>query len=138
MPTLAQLKALVKSHSGDKPKLSAGKEALLIYAEKQGLLKKPEAPVVSEPKVKKADVLPEVLKKSKTVRKEVEPESVTNRKSKKEVMEPDTHKPNRRSAKIEPEPVSKPKSSFSAFMSANKGSGLTMTQLAEKYRAEKM
>lgn len=133
MPTLVELKKLIKSHGGDKPKLSAGKEALLIYAEKQGLLKKlDEVPAPPEPKVKtKEKTLPESLKKvqpvkeSRFVRNEIVAEPVSRRKTTKVVAEPEPTTP-------------KPKSSFSSFMSANKGSGLTMTQLAEKYRAEKM
>ena len=44
MPSLKELKDLVKNYSSDAPILSSGKEALLLFAEKKGLLKKSDAP----------------------------------------------------------------------------------------------
>ena len=123
MPTLAELKKLVKEHSTDKPKLSAGKEALLLYAEKAGLLKKGEAPV-AEPVAKavrgaskKAEALPDVLLKPEPVEKKT--------RFIKKIVE-------------EIEPVkTKSASSFAEFMKANKGSGMKMTELAEMYKLQK-
>jgi hypothetical protein len=126
MPTLAELKALVKGHSTDKPKMSAGKEALLLYAEKCGLLKKPEAAKEPELKVteikapkvakmKKEDVLPPELKKPM-------PKSKVEKVAKVEAVEA---------------PPAKKSSSFASFMSEHKGQGLSMKQLAELYKQSK-
>lgn len=134
MPTLAELKKLIKGHSTDKPKLSSGKEALLLYAEKVGLLQKKEekAQAVTEVKSKLKSApadLPDNLKKPVKTKEA--------RLTIKEVAEPKQSR--RRVVEQEEEPMSpKPKSSFSAFMSEHKGSGMSMTQLAEKYRNNKM
>jgi hypothetical protein len=129
MPTLAELKKLVKEHQTDKPRLSAGKEALLIYAEKAGLLKKPEVAPPAEPKVirggKKTEMpLPEVLKKSEPVEKKV--------RILREMPAP------RQEIRAEVPAVKEKKvSAFSAFISANKGSGHNMKELAEMYKSNK-
>lgn len=126
MPSLAELKALIKSHQGDKPKLSAGKESLLLYAEKQGLLKKSEAvpvvhvakePIVKSRVKKESEPLPAILKKP--VEQPAEKKTARIKETESIV-----------SSKKEP-------SGFAAFMSANRGSGLSMSTLATKYRESK-
>lgn len=123
MPTLAELKALVKNHKNDKPKLSAGKDALLMWATKSGLLEKKEADPAPMPaalaakktvKIEKVSALPAILKKK--------------------IEEPAV--PKVKKSKAEPEPVAtgRKQSSFSAFMSANKGSGYSMKELSEQYK----
>jgi hypothetical protein len=127
MPTLAELKALVKNHKNDKPKLSAGKDALLMWASKSGLLeKKEDAPAPVAPvsaakktvKIEKISALPAILKKKM-------PEPV--------IVAPKVKKTK---AAPEPEPVApgRKASAFSAFMSANKGSGYSMKELSEQYK----
>jgi hypothetical protein len=126
MPTVAELKALVKSHAGEKPKLSAGKEALLLYCEKAGLLKKSEpvaAPAAAPAKEKnvkfgKSDALPVEL---------VKPVEAAPKKAKASAK---ASAP----AAAPAAPAKKAPSGFAVFMSANKGSGMKMSELAAKYK----
>jgi len=113
--TLGELKKLIKEHMKTTPKLSSGKQNLLLYADKAGLLKKKEAPV----EVKKAE-LQSVLKKP-----------VKEVKISKEL--PETLK----KAKEEPVKAKKAPTGFAAFMSANKGKGLSMSQMSQMYRESK-
>jgi hypothetical protein len=116
--TLGELKKLIKEHMKTAPKLSSGKQNLLLYADKVGLLKKKEAPVeVKKPELPmdlkkpvKAKELPEALKKAKA-----EPVK----------------------AKAESEKPKKAPTGFAAFMSANKGKGLSMAQMSQMYRESK-
>jgi len=117
--TLGELKKLIKEHMKTTPKLSSGKQNLLLYADKAGLLKKKEAPV----EVKKAE-LQSVLKKpvkdlgeAKKISKEL----------------PETLK----KAKEGPVKAKKAPTGFAAFMSANKGKGLSMSQMSQMYRDSK-
>lgn len=119
--TLRELKALVKEHVKAAPKMSAGKQSLLLYADKNGLLKKKEAPVVSAAPVKSVDVkkaakvkneLPEILQKSEPLTK------------KSKVAEPVV-------------PAKKAPTGFAAFLSANKGKGLNMSEMSQMYRESK-
>lgn len=116
MPTVAELKALVKSHATDKPKLSAGKEALLLYCEKAGLLKKPEPVAQPAPKM-----VEPVVKKMKAVKTDIQELPKVLKKPVEQVEKP----------------AKKAASSFAAFMSANKGSGMKMSELAAKYKESK-
>jgi hypothetical protein len=128
MPTVAELKALVKSHAGEKPKLSAGKEALLLYCEKAGLLKKSEpvaAPAAAPAKEKNvkfgksmSDALPVEL---------VKPAEAAPKKAKASAK---ASAP----AAAPAAPAKKAPSGFAVFMSANKGSGMKMSELAAKYK----
>ena len=136
MPTLKELKALVKGHSTDKPKMSAGKEALLMYAHAMGLLKPKEAPaavpapVVEKPAKKLVkmvtakDDLPAQLKAPVKATKAVAPV----KESKKNLIIED-YSGNKVTASALPA-----KGGFAGFMSANKGKGHNMKTLAEMYR----
>jgi len=117
--TLGELKKLIKEHMKTTPKLSSGKQNLLLYADKAGLLKKKEAPV----EVKKAE-LPMDLKKP--VKELGEAKKIS-----KEL--PETLK----KAKAEPVKAKKAPTGFAAFMSANKGKGLSMSQMSQMYRDSK-
>jgi len=119
--TLADLKKLIKDHAKSLPKLSAGKQSLLLYADKAGLLKK-EAPVVESKPASKSE-LPASLKKAVTMSKEVRemPESLK--------------KPMKKSEPAAP--VKKAASGFAAFMSEHKGMGYNMSQLSQMYRESK-
>lgn len=125
--TLGELKKLIKEHMKTAPKLSSGKQNLLLYADKAGLLKKKEAPVV----VDKKPELPTALKKpvkdlseAKKISKEL-PETL--KKAKAEPVK----------AKEEPVKAKKAPTGFAAFMSANKGQGLSMSQMSQMYRDSK-
>jgi len=117
--TLGELKKLIKEHMKTTPKLSSGIQNLLLYADKAGLLKKKEAPV----EVKKAE-LPMDLKKP--VKELGEAKKIS-----KEL--PETLK----KAKAEPVKAKKAPTGFAAFMSANKGKGLSMSQMSQMYRDSK-
>lgn len=126
MPTVAELKKLVKEHSTDKPKLSAGKEALLLYCEKAGLLKKAEP--VAQPVSKAVDPPAKKVKAVKAEAKEDMPAILKKpvEKAEKQPVE-----------KAEKQPAKKAPSSFATFMSAHKGSGMKMSELAAKYKEMK-
>lgn len=120
MPTVSELKALVKSHAGEKPKLSAGKEALLLYCEKAGLLKKSEpvaVPVAAPVKEKKVKVVKSDLAALPT-----------------ELVKPAEAAPKKSKAATAPAPAKKAATGFAAFMSSHKGSGMKMSELAAKYK----
>jgi hypothetical protein len=121
--TLADLKKLIKDHAKSLPKLSAGKQSLLLYADKAGLLKK-EAPVESKP-VSKSE-LPASLKKAVKMSNEVRemPESLKKPMKKSEPAAPAA-------------PAKKAASGFAAFMSEHKGMGYNMSQLSQMYRESK-
>jgi hypothetical protein len=132
MPSLADLKTLVKTYRDDRPKLSAGKDALLTWCATKGLLKKDE-PAMPEkaredPKPVKAPKEKKVVMESELPKELRKPEVVTAKKvekvSKKVVME-------------EPVKAVSAKGAFSAFISKHKGSGLSMKELADKYKASK-
>ena len=146
MPTLKELKALVKGHSTDKPKMSAGKEALLMYAHAMGLLKPKEAPaavpapVVEKPAKKLVkmvtakDDLPAQLKAPVKATKAVAPvkesaKAVAPVKESKKNLIIEDYSGNKVTASALPA-----KGGFAGFMSANKGKGHNMKTLAEMYR----
>jgi len=124
MPLADLKKALKEFKTTQTPKLSAKKADLMAYAKRVGIIKSPEAveapaPVPSEPKTKVTntllkvkETLPEVLKAPKA-----------EKASKKNVPAP-----------VEP---AKKTSPFAAYMAANKGKGLSMSQLAEAYKGDK-
>jgi hypothetical protein len=123
MPSLAELKTLVKNYKSDRPRLTAGKDALMVWAAEKGLLKK-EEPVAAAPAAapKKAAALPAELRRKPAA-----------------APEPELEAPKKRASKAKPEPVAaapaKKSSPFSAFMAANKGSGKSMATLAAEYKA---
>jgi hypothetical protein len=120
--TLGELKKLIKEHMKTTPKLSSGKQNLLLYADKAGLLKKKEAPV----EVKKAELQSVLKKPVKEVKISKElPETL--KKAKAEPVK----------AKEEPVKAKKAPTGFAAFMSANKGKGLSMSQMSQMYRESK-
>jgi DNA-directed RNA polymerase subunit F len=137
MPTLKELKALIKGHS-DKPKLSAGKETLLLYAEKVGLLKPKEVkeareeikveremPAKKSVKMAAVDEFPELKKPvAKAPVKVVEKPAAKSKAAPKQVVETAAPEPKRGGG-------------FAAFISANKGQGHNMKDLAIMYRAQK-
>lgn len=115
--TLKELKAIVKEHVKSAPRMSSGKQNLLLYADKNGLLKKKEVPAVPVKAVavkKVKNELPEVLQKSEKI--------VPAKKAK--VSEPVV-------------PAKKAPTGFAAFLSANKGKGLKMAEMSQMYRESK-
>jgi outer membrane biosynthesis protein TonB len=123
---VAELKALIKDSLKETPKMSAGKMELYLYAEKKGLLKKPEPEpeVVPVPKQKKAE--PPALKApAKSVPKELPAELKKVVPKKVSVKEP------------EPVPVGRKGSAFAQFMKENKGQGLSMSALSAMYQKAK-
>jgi outer membrane biosynthesis protein TonB len=143
MPTLAELKELIKKHKDGKPKMNAGKEALLLYAEKAGLLKpKEEVKVERELPAKKLvkmikgpdDDYPELKKPEKKLPAKAEKKAP----AKKDVEAPAKETANKTKATAkEAEPEKTSRGGFAAFISANKGQGHNMKSLAEMYRAQK-
>jgi hypothetical protein len=125
--TLSALKNLIKDHAKTLPKLSSGKQNLLLYAHNAGLLKKPDAtpavPIAGKEKrpigeKKAAEPLPQVLQKTKKevpVKKGAVPAV----------------------AAAPPVKTKREASGFAAFMAQNKGQGLSMSQLSQMYRESK-
>lgn len=142
MPSLKDLKALVKAHVKDAPKMSAGKEALLLFAEKKGLLKS-EAPASAPAPApaSSASALPEVLKakapKAPKATPAPAPEQGTPLAPKVKAPKVPKTAP---VADVKPvaEPKAKKSSPFAQFMSAHKGSGKSMAELSEMYRNSKL
>jgi hypothetical protein len=136
MPSLKDLKALVKAHVKDAPKMSAGKDALLLFAEKKGLLKA-EAPAPAP----SASALPEVLKAPK---KKATPATPAPAPEQGTPLAPKVKAPKvpKTAPVADVKPVAEPKakksSPFAQFMSANKGSGKSMAELSEMYRNSKL
>jgi len=130
MPSLKDLKVLVKNYSSDAPKLSSGKEALLLFAEKKGLLKKSDAPAPAPP----ADTVASLVKKEKVT--EALPEVLKKKKAEKAKSEP--------KGKVAPlpvehdEPKSKKASPFAMYMQSQRGQGKSMAQLSAEYREAKL
>jgi hypothetical protein len=138
MPSLKDLKALVKAHVKDAPKMSAGKEALLLFAEKKGLLKAEATPAPAP--ASSASALPEVLKAPK--KKATPAPKATSEQG--TPLAPKVKSPKVKAtapvADVKPvaEPKAKKSSPFAQFMSANKGSGKSMAELSEMYRNSKL
>lgn len=136
MPSLKDLKALVKAHVKDAPKMSAGKEALLLFAEKKGLLKAEATPAPAP--ASSASALPEALKAPK---KKATPAPAPEQGT---PLAPKVKAPKVKAtapvADVKPvaEPKAKKASPFAQFMSANKGSGKSMAELSEMYRNSKL
>jgi hypothetical protein len=119
--TLAELKKMIKEHTKTAPKLSAGKQNLLLYAERAGLLKSKEVvsqqgppPITPRGPVRKA---PEVMPPAKRPLKSELPA---------ELKRP-----------VKAEPVKKSPSGFAKFLSDYKGQGYTMTELSQLYKESK-
>jgi hypothetical protein len=122
--SLGDLKKAIKEFKKTTPKLTSKKSELMAFANKVGLAKKKieEAKVLevekslskkSEKVAKVPEALPEVLKKAV--------------------------KPSKKSEKVEaPAPPKKKGSSFSAFMASHKGKGLSMKEMSEMYKAQKV
>ena len=128
--SVKELKALIKAHHAKSlPKMSAGKDALLVYAASAGLLKKKEeAPAPAPAKsVKPVKELPAELKKpAKAVTVKELPEALKAPKAAKKLKEPEPAAPAKKSP-----------TAFAAFMSANKGKGHSMAELSAMYRESK-
>ena len=119
--SLAQLKTAIKDFKNGTPKLTGRKADLHAFAERVGILKAradsaPDA-VAVEKKVK-VESLPEVLKKPAA-----------------KVARPDT--PAKKVSKNVVVPETKVKPSFAAFMAANKGKGLNMSEMARLFKEQK-
>ena len=132
---VSELKALIKESLKEAPKMSAGKMALYSYAEKKGLLKKPEPEpeAAPAPKQKKSVELPPELKAkapAKSLPKEL-PAELKKPVAKKSVAVA------KKSVVPEPAPVGRKGSAFAEFMKANKGQGKTMSELSQMYRESK-
>lgn len=148
---LSDLKSMIRDHAKAIPKMSAGKLALHSYASAHGLIDKHPSQaqtvqVEAAAARQRAGVVekePEiVVKKSKgkevpmkdPVVKSV-PVLKAETKAKKAKEEPEEKKPAKKSAKKEEE---KPKKGgFAGFMSAHKGMGHSMKDLAAMYKAQK-
>lgn len=133
--TLGELKKLIKDHMKSSPKMSSGKQSLLLYADKMGLLKKKDV----TPDVQSAVVPAKALKGElpSNLKKPVK-ELGEAKKSSKEL--PETLKKAKAEpvkAKEEPVKAKKAPTGFAAFMSANKGQGLSMSQMSQMYRDSK-
>ena len=136
MPSLKDLKALIKSHVKDAPKMNAGKEALLLFAEKKGLLKTDVIESLNAPIAKAKESLPEVLKAVKTPKSAPEQGSPLAPKVKDVKV---AKAPKVADVKeVMPETKSRKASPFAQFMSANKGSGKSMGELSAMYRDSKL
>jgi len=126
---LADLKkALKEFKKNDTPKLSAKKADLMAYAKRVGIIKNPE--VVEAPAPVAEKVLPKdpKVKPTTTLLKVKEPLP--------EVLK--AHKADKaRKSNVPVEPTKK-SSPFATYMAANKGKGLSMSQLAEAYKVDKM
>jgi hypothetical protein len=137
MPSLAELKTLVKNYKSDRPRLTAGKDTLLTWAAEKGLLKK-EEPVVAAPVAAPKKVvaeLPAVLRRKSVAAPEPEPEA-PKRRATKNIPDPAPVAAKSVTAAAKSVTASAKKSSpFSAFMAANKGSGKSMKDLAAEYKA---
>ena len=137
MPSLKDLKALIKSHVKDAPKMNAGKEALLLFAEKKGLLKKNDViESLNAPIAKAKESLPEVLKAVKTPKSAPGQDTPLAPKVK-DVKAPKASKV-ADAKEVMPETKSRKASPFAQFMSANKGSGKSMGELSAMYRDSKL
>lgn len=123
---LAELKKKIKEFKTTQtPKLSSKKSVLSEYATRVGILKGKGSEPATPPPPK--EVLQESLVKAA---KSSKPKPVKVEELPKELKKP--------SKKVkEPEPPKKKGSPFSQFMSAHKGQGYSMAQLAEMYRGQK-
>jgi hypothetical protein len=124
--SLGDLKKAIKEFKKTCPKLTSKKSDLMAFANKVGLAKKK----IEEAKV--PEVEKNLSKKSEKVAKvpEVLPEVL------KKVV-----KPTKKSEKMEaPAPAAPAKkgSSFSAFMASHKGKGLSMKEMSEMYKSQKV
>jgi hypothetical protein len=115
--TLAELKKMIKEHSKTAPKLSSGKQNLLLYAERAGLLKSREA------------VAPLITPRG-PVRKQEAPMPPAKRPLKSDL-------PAELKRPVKTEPVKKSPSGFAKFLSDYKGQGYTMTELSQLYKESK-
>ena len=142
--TLKELKALVKEYVKSTPKMSSGKDKLLLFAHGAGLLNKKDMPEVKESK-EKTKPLPKALQKPvKEVKKPKElPEALQKpKKSSKKVVESESEseeeavsvKVSRKSKKVEEAPKKREPSGFAKFMSENKGQGYSMKDLSAMYK----
>jgi len=140
MPSLKDLKALVKAHVKDAPKMSAGKDALLLFAEKKGLLKAEATPAPAP--ASSASALPEVLKAPKAKAKATPAPKATSEQGTPLAVKSKAPKVKATAPVADVTPVAEPKakksSPFAQFMSANKGSGKSMAELSEMYRQSKL
>jgi hypothetical protein len=130
--SVKELKALIKAHHAKSlPKMSAGKDALLVYAASAGLLKKKDEDPTPPAKTKAPKELPAELKKpAGKVKVSQELPEVLKAPAKtpaKKVKEPEAP----------PAPAKKSPTAFAAFMAANKGQGHSMADLSAMYRAQK-
>jgi hypothetical protein len=117
--TLAELKKMIKEHSMTAPKLSSGKQNLLLYAERAGLLKSKEAVSQQGPITPRGPV-----------RKQEAPMPPAKRPLKSDL-------PAELKRPVKAEPVKKSPSGFAKFLSDYKGQGYTMTELSQLYKESK-
>jgi len=131
--SLKELKALIKEHAKSLPKMSSGKTALALYAEKNGLLKRPDPEVVPAP-VKAKKELPPITKAP--AKKSAPVEAIEPVFQKQKAM-PELHKSLIKKPVAPVEPAKKAPSGFALFMSQNKGQGYNMAQMSQMYRESK-
>jgi hypothetical protein len=124
---LAELKKKIKEFKTTQtPKLSSKKSVLSEYATRVGILKSKGGEPTTPPPPK--EVLQESLVKAAKPSKPLKSVKV-------EELPKELKKPSKKLK--EPEPPKKKGSPFSQFMSAHKGQGYSMAQLAEMYRGQK-
>jgi len=138
--SLGDLKKAIKEFKKTTPKLTSKKSELMAFANKVGLAKK-KIEEVKVPEVEKSlskksekvvakvpEVLPEVLKKVvKPSKKSEKVETPATAAYKAAVA-----------AVAAPEAPKKKGSSFSAFMASHKGKGLSMKEMSELYKSQKV
>jgi len=137
--SLGDLKKAIKEFKKSCPKLTSKKSELMSFATKVGLAKKKiedvKAPEVEKNLSKKSEkvvakvpeVLPEVLKKL----------TKPSKKSEKVEAAPATAAYKAAVAAVAAPEAPKKGSSFSAFMAAHKGKGLSMKDMSELYKSQK-
>jgi hypothetical protein len=152
---LSDLKSMIRDHAKAIPKMSAGKLALHSYASAHGLIdkhpsqaqtvqveaatarqragvveKEPEI-VVKKSKGKEVPMKDPVVKSVPVLKAETKKPA----KKAEEKEKPEEKKPAKKPAKKAEE--EKPKGGFAGFMSAHKGMGHSMKDLAAMYKAQK-
>lgn len=145
---LSDLKSMIRDHAKAIPKMSAGKLALHSYASAHGLIdkhpsqaqtvqvesaaarqragvveKEPEIKVKAGKSVPMKESVAKVPVKAETKAKKEEPK--------------EEKKPAKKSIKEEPKKEEAKKGGFAGFMSAHKGMGHSMKDLAAMYKAQK-
>lgn len=119
--SLGDLKKAIKEFKKTAPKLTSRKSDLMAFAQSAGLIKKKEVAAASSPS---EPVVEKVKAKAAPVAQI--PKKIATSELPKELKKP-----------AAPEVAKKSVSPFAAYMAANRGRGLSMSQLADAYRGLK-